>query len=197
MKSCMCFAEGRISPDSSHRHKSMLEYFQRNGLSECFEALKREANQDGFVVDQKARYVGLLEKKWTGVVRLQKRVMELEQRNQQLQEELASAPTSRRAAALTDWVPRNPARFVLQGHRSQVSRATFHPVFSQVVSASDDSTLKVWDWETGEFERTLKAHTKAVHDADFDSKGNLLGKCILFFLTQSHDFEQKSLVLLT
>lgn len=76
---------------------------------------------------------------------------------------------------MTDWVPRNPARHTLQGHRLPVSRAVFHPVFSQLVSVSDDSTLKVWDWETGEFERTLKAHTKAVHDADFDSKGNLLG----------------------
>lgn len=105
--------------------------------------------------------------------------MELEQRNAQLQEELSTAPTSKRAATLTDWVPRNPARHVLQGHRSQVSRATFHPVFSQVVSVSDDASVKVWDWETGEFERTLKGHTKPVHDADFDSKGNLLGESSL------------------
>ena len=52
----------------------MLDYFQRSGFNEAYEALKREGNQEGFVVDSKARYVGLLEKKWTGVVRLQKRV---------------------------------------------------------------------------------------------------------------------------
>lgn len=103
-------------------------------------------------------------------------IMELEQKNAQLQEELASAPSSKRAAGLTGWVPRNPARHTLQGHRSQVLRATFHPVFSLVISVSDDASIKVWDWETGEFERTLKGHTKAVHDADFDSKGNLLGE---------------------
>jgi platelet-activating factor acetylhydrolase IB subunit alpha len=52
----------------------MLDYFQRNGYNDAYESLKREANQANFVVDAKARYVGLLEKKWTGVVRLQKRV---------------------------------------------------------------------------------------------------------------------------
>lgn len=60
--------------DLFDRHKSMLDYFQRSGYVESFESLKREANQDNFVIDSKARYVGLLEKKWTGVVRLQKRV---------------------------------------------------------------------------------------------------------------------------
>ncbi|PWN91225.1 putative platelet-activating factor acetylhydrolase ib alpha subunit [Acaromyces ingoldii] len=158
-------------------HKSILDYFQTAGFSEAYQALEKEAGQAGFVVDPKAKYAGLLEKKWTSVIRLQKKIMELEQRNQQLQEELATAPTARRGAAVTDWVPRNPARHTLQGHRLPVSRAVFHPVFSQLVSVSDDSTLKVWDWETGEFERTLKAHTKAVHDADFDSKGNLLASC--------------------
>jgi platelet-activating factor acetylhydrolase IB subunit alpha len=54
----------------------MLDYFQRSGFTEAFEVLKREGNQESFVVDPKARYVGLLERKWTGVVRLQKRVSE-------------------------------------------------------------------------------------------------------------------------
>ena len=52
----------------------MLDYFQRCGFGEAFEALKKDAHQENFTVDAKARYVGLLEKKWTGVVRLQKRV---------------------------------------------------------------------------------------------------------------------------
>jgi WD40 repeat protein len=35
--------------------------------------------------------------------------------------------------------------------------------------------LKVWDWETGELERTLKGHTMAIKDCEFDSKGMKLG----------------------
>ena len=57
-----------------------------------------------------------------------------------------------------------------------MTQVTFHPSFSIVVSASEDGSLKVWDWETGDFERTVKGHTKAVQDVDFDSKGNFLGQ---------------------
>jgi hypothetical protein len=101
--------------------------------------------------------------------------MDLETRNSQLQEELSTAPSKRPSASSPDWTPRAPARHTLSGHRSPITRVTFHPLFSVVVSASEDSTLKVWDWETGDFERTVKGHTKAVQDVDFDSKGNLLG----------------------
>ena len=101
--------------------------------------------------------------------------MELESRNAQLQEELSSAPSKRPSASSPDWIPRAPARHSLVGHRAPVNRVAFHPTFSQLVSASEDTTIKVWDWETGDFERTIKGHTKAVQDVDFDSKGNLLG----------------------
>lgn len=109
--------------------------------------------------------------------------MDLEARNSQLQEELSSAPSKRPSASSPDWTPRAPARHTLSGHRSPITRVTFHPLFSVVVSASEDSTLKIWDWETGEFERTVKGHTKAVADVDFDSKGNFLGASLSPFFS--------------
>jgi platelet-activating factor acetylhydrolase IB subunit alpha len=106
--------------------------------------------------------------------------MDLENRNAALQEELSLTP-ARRTAAQVDWVPRAPAAHVLTGHRSPVTRVAFHPQYSLIASASEDATVKIWDWETGEFERTLKGHTKAVMDVDFDHKGSLLGGLLARF----------------
>ncbi|KAG8921511.1 protein with putative role during mitosis [Tulasnella sp. 417] len=156
-------------------HRSILDYLHSQNFGEAFNALQSECGIQ-YTPDPKAKYNGLLEKKWTSVIRLQKKIMDLENRNALLTEELNTSP-GKRAASQADWVPRAPPRHVLTGHRGVVNRVTFHPVFSLVVSASEDSTVKVWDWETGEFERTLKGHTRAVHDVDFDPKGDLLVSC--------------------
>lgn len=56
------------------------------------------------------------------------------------------------------------------------SQVIFHPVFSLAVSSSEDATIKVWDIESGEYERSLKGHTDSVQDIALDSSGKLLGK---------------------
>jgi platelet-activating factor acetylhydrolase IB subunit alpha len=86
---------------------------------------------------------------------------------------------AQRTASQLDWIPRLPAKHTLSGHRTSITRVAFHPVYSVIASASEDTTAKIWDWETGEFERTLKGHTKNVSDVEFDSKGNLLGMSVI------------------
>jgi len=108
--------------------------------------------------------------------------MDLESRNAGLQAELDSAtPTSlsRRNMDPTSWLPRSPARHTLQSHRDPITCVAFHPVFSSLASGSEDYTIKIWDWELGELERTVKGHTKAVLDVDFGGPrgGTLLASC--------------------
>ena len=105
-----------------------------------------------------------------------KQIMDLEARLHALQTELDSAPASMRQKNLdpSTWIPRNTARHSLSGHRMPVTGLAFHPTFTVIASCSDDATIKVWDWETGEFEQTIKGHTKSVHDVDFSFDGKLL-----------------------
>ena len=53
----------------------MLSYLHSAGMSSTYDALKNESFIEDFEADDpKARWVGLLEKKWTSVIRLQKKV---------------------------------------------------------------------------------------------------------------------------
>lgn len=89
---------------------------------------------------------------------------------------IAAMPAGSRSRNNPDWLPTaSSSRHTLTGHRDAVNAVAFHPVYSVMATASDDATLKVWDWETGELERTLKGHTKRVTDAEYDSKGKSLG----------------------
>ncbi|KAL1412924.1 Lissencephaly-1 [Vanrija albida] len=160
-------------------HRSMLSYLLSAGMHDTYEALARESDISDFDgTDPKAKWVGLLEKKWTSVIRLQKKIMDLESRNAALVAELASptrAVTSSASNAL--FLPRAPARHSLSSHRAPITRVAFHPTWTVLASASEDATVKIWDWESGDFERTVKGHTKAVADVDFDPKGNLMVTC--------------------
>ncbi|KAM7190373.1 WD40-repeat-containing domain protein [Rhypophila sp. PSN 637] len=163
-------------------HKAIIAYLAANNLQSTASALRQELNigEDVFDATTAKKYEGLLEKKWTSVVRLQKKIMDLESRNSVLQSELDSAtPTSRQNKDPISWLPRSPARHTLQSHRQPITCVAFHPVFSVLASGSEDQTIKIWDWELGELERTVKGHTKAVLDVDFGGpRGNtLLASC--------------------
>ncbi|KAJ3147407.1 protein with putative role during mitosis [Geranomyces michiganensis] len=153
----------------------MLDYLRSNGFTAAFDALATEAAITGFVADGKQRYSGLLEKKWTGIIRLQRKIMEQETKIAALEAEISSGP--RRSNSKSEWMPRGPPRHTLSGHRGPVTRVAFHPVFTLVAASSEDASIKVWDYESGEFERTLKGHTKAVQDLAWDAKGVLLASC--------------------
>ncbi|KAI9226502.1 MAG: WD40-repeat-containing domain protein [Piptocephalis tieghemiana] len=155
---------------------AMLDFLHTQGYTDAYEALKRETGNSSFAPDPTGRYSGLLEKKWSSVIRLQRKLLDMEGKMSQIQQELALAPI-RQASNTTDCIPRGPERYVLSGHRAPITRLAFHPTYSVLASASEDQSIKVWDHETGEFERTLKGHTKAIQDISFDAKGNLLVSC--------------------
>lgn len=108
---------------------------------------------------------GILEKKWTSVIRLQKRIMELEAKVEQLQQQrnfggptdgtsngsngtnLSSVPEN------SKMLPKPPASCCLTGHRAPVTVVVTHPIYSIIASGSEDATIRLWDFETKQYER--------------------------------------------
>ena len=102
--------------------------------------------------------------------------MDLEFKLQEALQEMTNGGPTKEKRISTDWIPRPPEKFQLKGHRETISRVIFHPIFDICASASEDATIKIWDFETGEHERTLKGHTAPVQDLSFDHTGKWLGK---------------------
>ncbi|OBZ65764.1 Nuclear distribution protein PAC1 [Grifola frondosa] len=131
-------------------HKSILEYLHSNNFTDAFNALNADTDLD-YSPDPKAKYAGLLEKKWTSVIRLQKKCAYMHNGSREQKRR-----PSRRALALS------PAK----RHRGQVLKVAFHPTFNllasrarmlpsksgtgrrqrhSIVTCSSDLFIKVWD----------------------------------------------------
>jgi len=166
-------------------NKAIADYMLSNGYNDALDAFKRDTDMPG---DVDKKYCGLLEKKWTSVIRLQKKVNELEAKLSEAEKEFISGAPTREKRTPSEWIPRPPEKYSLVGHRAPVNRVLFHPIFSVMISASEDATLKVWDFETGDYERTLKGHTDSIQDIAFDNGGKLLVSCAADMSIKLWDF---------
>jgi WD40 repeat protein len=59
-----------------------------------------------------------------------------------------------------------------QGHTDSVKSVAFSPDGNTVISGSSDSTIKLWNVQTGEEIRTFKGHSDKVYSVTFSPDGN-------------------------
>ena len=165
----------------------VYEYLLSEGdkFKKTIVSFKEEAD---IIIDDVDTTKQLLEKKWTAVVRLQKKVMELEAQIEELKKyqykpnnindnDNNGNNNDIKRSIDSRMLPRAPAKAILSGHRGPITCVTFHPVYSIVVSGSEDATIKIWDSETGQHERTLKGHTSSVTGVAFHPLGKILASC--------------------
>lgn len=170
-------------------NKAILDYLNSNGYQESSSTFMKEAFSESSSNEVEKKYNGLLEKKWTSVIRLQKKVMDLEAKLSETEKEFNSGVPTRDKRSPAEWIPRPPEKYCLSGHRAPVTRVKIHPSYSVMVSSSEDASIKVWDYESGDYERTLKGHTDSVQDIAFDHTGKLLASCSADMTIKLWDFQ--------
>lgn len=177
------------SRDRDKLHRAILAYLQAQGFNESASAFQRETNLTGDLGggDQ-------LEKKWGTVVRLQQKVMSLQNELNSLKEDMQNYGPGKKLsdanARKLEGVPKVPERFCLVGHRDPVTHLAFHPVYSILASCSEDGTIRIWDHESGENEKTLKGHTATVNCISFEpNSGMLMASCSADLTIKLWNFE--------
>ena len=166
-------------------NKAILEYFKNNNFNEAAKVFSEES---GIKLEQiektNAILSDILEKKWISVVRLQKKIIELETKIEHLNEQItnkSSIPINAKQNLSTQdieqLIPKMPAKHALQSHRATVTKVCFHPNYSLVASCGEDASIKFWDFDSGQLEKTLKGHTATINDIAFDNQGKYLASC--------------------
>lgn len=134
-------------------HAGIYEYLASRG-GEFEAAAKAFAEADPPAAGKKTtNNVGntpLLEKKWTAIPRLQKKVLELERivaQNAKIHAhrggEGGAGGSGANGGVARRMLPRLPCSHTLPGHSAAVTCVKVHPVFTVVVSGSEDGTIKV------------------------------------------------------
>ena len=128
-------------------HAGIYEYLVSKGedFQECAQAF---AKADPKSSEKKTNNFGktpLLEKKWTAIPRLQKKVLELERtiaQNAKIHAHRTGEKGSGNGVQRR-MIPRLPCAETLQGHQGPVVCVQVHPVYTVVVSGSEDGSIKV------------------------------------------------------
>ena len=144
-------------------NRAVADYLRQSGYSSAYSAFKEESSVTN---DEDSKYNNILAKKWISVVRLQKKITDLQAQLTDVKDEVKEVSTLeglQKRKDPTQWLPRPPAEHTLSSHRSPITCVLLHPAYPVMFSGSEDATIKVWDYEAGEYERTMKGHTDSVN----------------------------------
>lgn len=150
-------------------NKAILEYLFNNGYKNAYDSLIQDAEID--VDDDGKRTKNILETKWKSVAKLKRQVLSLEEQIRRYKEE---NDTTAIMGEQKEGLPKQPEKFELIGHKNKITKVEFHPLYDLLATASEDASIKLWDTETGENEKTMRGHTKKINSIAFNKQGKML-----------------------
>ncbi|SCU82519.1 LADA_0C05952g1_1 [Lachancea dasiensis] len=195
-----------LPPDQRQSlHKCLLSYVQSQ-IPRSDEALPTSVNADD-VIAILARWLeidspdganpsktsdgSLLPRKWTSIVRLQRRIIELERSIQELSEEnrtlLENGPASVATTSSLKWIPRERSNFNINCG-SSVTSAKLHPELPLIFVATDAGLLQCYDLMNYSIPvASIQAHMRGIVSIDVISVQE--SEC--FVVTASKDLHCK------
>lgn len=63
---------------------------------------------------------------------------------------------------------------VLKGHSKDITKAIYSPDGNEILTYSNDLTIRIWDAGTGDIKKVLKGHTKSLMDVKYSPDGKYI-----------------------
>lgn len=63
---------------------------------------------------------------------------------------------------------------ILQGHEGEISKVSFNPQGTKILTASSDNTCKMWATDTGNEIQTLEGHEDEIFSCAFNYEGDTI-----------------------
>jgi platelet-activating factor acetylhydrolase IB subunit alpha len=194
------------SKQQEELNKSILGYLHSNHYKDTYDSFAKEIGY-GVDIELESDHHTSLVKKWGSIIKLQKRILELENINKELQDDIHYLAKHANAAngSNADHENHNDSngnggenghthhhhhhkgidtslsipyhkKHTLVGHRDAINSVLFHPHYSLLFTCSDDSTVRIWDYEEMQCQcvKALTGHTDAVNDMDISKNGTML-----------------------
>lgn len=139
-------------------HNAVLNYVRPLISDGVLTQLQRDLNVPSIKDDN-----ALLPKKWTAIIRLQKKITELESQVEQLSKNhLGDLNFAHVEFTKLSWIPSKVRKTL--NHTANVTALAVHPTLPQLVSATADGTFSVWSLlDLVQPLSTVRAHTRGVN----------------------------------
>lgn len=108
-----------LTTSSFYSNQAIADYLGTNGYGDALEVFRKEADIN---TEIERKFGGILEKKWTSVIRLQKKVMELEAKLSEAEKEVKECGPTKTKRSPGEWIPRPPEKYSMTAHRATITR---------------------------------------------------------------------------
>lgn len=150
--------------------KAIAEYLLQKNYSESFKVFKEEAGVDE---DKLKNNEKLLERKWLTILKLQSKILDLEKKLAVADEFISKSvrymnvngTDEKEKAGLTDKLTKPVIKLskAYKGHKDSINSVALHPTEPVFATGSDDSTIRLFDYELQDQIKILKGHSHSVN----------------------------------